>query len=99
MMNDWNSQREALLGRVGEYAKLSPDVVRGVGMMDAAAAKTGKLEPKIRGYTRSAYLCSKVLSHFGIQFNLTLMSIQGLISPFRARVRHRQANYHPSKMT
>jgi AhpD family alkylhydroperoxidase len=48
MMQDWNTQREALLGRVGEYAKLSPDTVRGLGMMDAAGAKTGKLEPKIR---------------------------------------------------
>ncbi len=47
MMNDWNAQRTALLGRVAEFAKLSPDVVRGIGTMDAAAAKTGKLEPKI----------------------------------------------------
>lgn len=47
MMQDWNTQRNQLLGRVSEYAKLSPDVVRGVGMMDAAAAKTGKLEPKV----------------------------------------------------
>lgn len=47
MMQDWNTQRNALLGRVAEFGKLNPDVVRGVGMMDAAAVKTGKLEPKI----------------------------------------------------
>ena len=46
MMQDWNTQREALLGRVGEFAKLSPDTVRGVGMMDAAG-KNGTLGPKI----------------------------------------------------
>jgi AhpD family alkylhydroperoxidase len=47
MTIDWNAQRTALLGRVGEFAKLSPDVVRGIAKMDAAAAKTGRLEPKI----------------------------------------------------
>ncbi|MBP0595084.1 carboxymuconolactone decarboxylase family protein [Paraburkholderia sp. LEh10] len=47
MMNDWTAQRTALLARIGEFAKLSPDVVRGIGTMDAAAIKTGRLEPKI----------------------------------------------------
>ena len=46
MMQDWNTQREALLGRVGEFAKLSPDTVRGIGMMDAAG-KNGTLGAKI----------------------------------------------------
>lgn len=47
MMQDWNTYRDAVLGRVGEYAKLSPDTVRGFQMLDGAAAKTGRLEPKI----------------------------------------------------
>jgi AhpD family alkylhydroperoxidase len=48
MMQDWNAYRDALLMRVGDYAKLSPDVMRGVATLDSAAAKTGKLEPKVR---------------------------------------------------
>lgn len=47
MMQDWNAYRDALLMRVGDYAKLSPDVMRGVAALDSAAAKTGKLEPKV----------------------------------------------------
>jgi AhpD family alkylhydroperoxidase len=47
MMQDWNAYRDALLGRVGEYAKLSSDVMRGVQILDGGAAKTGRLEPKV----------------------------------------------------
>ncbi|WP_322051822.1 carboxymuconolactone decarboxylase family protein [Paraburkholderia bannensis] len=47
MMQDWNSYRDALLERVGEYAKITPDVMRGLMTIDGAAAKTAKLEPKI----------------------------------------------------
>lgn len=36
-----------LLERVGDYAKKSPELVRGLTAMDGAAAKTGHLEPKI----------------------------------------------------
>ncbi|AXA66775.1 alkylhydroperoxidase [Pseudomonas oryzihabitans] len=46
MMQDWNAYRDALLARVGDYAKQSPDVVRGLTMMDGAAAKTGYLDTK-----------------------------------------------------
>lgn len=46
MMQDWNAYRDALLDRVGEYAKQSPDVVRGLTTMDSAAAKTGHLDAK-----------------------------------------------------
>jgi AhpD family alkylhydroperoxidase len=46
-MQDWNSYRDALLGRVGEYATLSPDVMRGLMMIEAGATKTGKLAPKM----------------------------------------------------
>lgn len=47
MMQDWNQYRESLLARVGDFAKQSPDVVRGLTTIDNAAAKTGYLEPKI----------------------------------------------------
>lgn len=47
MMQDWNAYRDALLNRVGDFAKLSPDVLRGLQSIEGSAAKTGKLEPKI----------------------------------------------------
>ena len=47
MMQDWNTYRDSLLERVGDYAKQSPDVMRGLMTIDNAAAKTGHLEPKI----------------------------------------------------
>ncbi|MBN3851864.1 carboxymuconolactone decarboxylase family protein [Paraburkholderia sp. Ac-20340] len=47
MMQDWNSYRDALLERVGDYAKITPDVMRGLMTIDGAATKTGKLEPKM----------------------------------------------------
>ena len=46
MMQDWNAYRETLLERVGDYAKQSPDVLRGLMTIDNAAAKTGHLEAK-----------------------------------------------------
>lgn len=46
MMQDWNAYRETLLERVGDYAKQSPDVMRGLMTIDNAAAKTGHLEAK-----------------------------------------------------
>ncbi|BBB07730.1 carboxymuconolactone decarboxylase family protein [Sphingopyxis sp. EG6] len=46
-MQDWNAYRGALLNRVGDFAKLSPDVMRGLHSIENSAAKTGKLEPKI----------------------------------------------------
>lgn len=47
MMQDWNDYRTSLLERVGDFAKQSPDVMRGMAALDNAAAKTGNLEPKI----------------------------------------------------
>ncbi|WP_369992176.1 carboxymuconolactone decarboxylase family protein [Pseudomonas xanthosomatis] len=46
-MQDWNTYRDSLLERVGDYAKQSPDVMRGLMTIDNAAAKTGHLDPKI----------------------------------------------------
>lgn len=46
MMQDWNAYRDSLLDRVGDYAKQSPDVMRGLLTIDNSAVKTGHLEPK-----------------------------------------------------
>jgi hypothetical protein len=40
-MQDWNAYRDALPGRVGEFAKMSPDVMRGLQILDGSAAKNG----------------------------------------------------------
>ncbi|MFT3816078.1 MAG: carboxymuconolactone decarboxylase family protein [Rubrivivax sp.] len=45
-MLDWNSYRGDLMTRLGEFSKLTPDTLRGLHVMEGAAAKTGKLEPK-----------------------------------------------------
>ncbi|MGF6768483.1 AhpD family alkylhydroperoxidase [Paraburkholderia sp. GAS199] len=47
MMQDWNTYRESLLERVGDYAKQTPDVMRGLMTIENAAGKTGHLEPKM----------------------------------------------------
>lgn len=47
MMQDWNSYRDSLLERVGDFARQSPDVMRGVMAIDNAGNKTGHLTPKI----------------------------------------------------
>lgn len=46
-MQDWNAYRHALIGRVGEFAKLSPDVLRGLNTIEGSGNKTGHLEPKM----------------------------------------------------
>lgn len=46
-MQDWNAYRDALYARVGEFSKLSPDVMRGLHVVENSATKTGHLEPKI----------------------------------------------------
>lgn len=45
---DWNGFRQALLGRIGELGKLSPDSVGGYLMASGAGAKTGHLDEKTR---------------------------------------------------
>jgi AhpD family alkylhydroperoxidase len=45
-MQDWNSYRDDLYGRVGELAKLSPDVMRGLHVVEGSAVKTGHLDAK-----------------------------------------------------
>ncbi|MDE1993806.1 MAG: carboxymuconolactone decarboxylase family protein [Rhizobiaceae bacterium] len=46
-MQDWNAYRDALINRVGNFAKLSPDVLRSLNTIEGSGSKTGKLEPKM----------------------------------------------------
>ncbi|SCY88569.1 alkylhydroperoxidase AhpD family core domain-containing protein [Rhizobium sp. NFACC06-2] len=46
-MQDWNAYRDALISRVGDFAKLSPDVLRGLNTIEGSGNKTGRLEPKM----------------------------------------------------
>ncbi len=46
-LQDWNGYRDALIGRVGDFARLSPDVLRGLNTIEGSAGRTGRLEPKI----------------------------------------------------
>ena len=45
-MQDWNTYRDVLISRVGDLAKLTPDTIRGLTLMEGAAAKTGHLDAK-----------------------------------------------------
>ena len=45
-MQDWNAYRDALLAKVADYGKLSPDVMRGLLTMDGGAAKMRRLDAK-----------------------------------------------------
>jgi AhpD family alkylhydroperoxidase len=47
MMQDWNEYRGKLLERVGDYARQSPEVMRGLNTLSGAAARSGHLEPKV----------------------------------------------------
>jgi AhpD family alkylhydroperoxidase len=47
-MLDWNTYRGQVVAGVGEFAKLSPDTVKGYAALGGAGAKTGHLDPKTR---------------------------------------------------
>ena len=47
-MIDWNTYRQQVVTGVGDFAKLSPDTVRGYGAMGSAGQKTGQLDAKTR---------------------------------------------------
>ncbi len=46
-MQDWNAYRNSLLEHVGEFAKQTPDVIRGLMTIESAGLKTGHLESKV----------------------------------------------------
>jgi AhpD family alkylhydroperoxidase len=47
-MMDWNAYRQQLLTGVGDLAKLTPDTVKGYGMLGGAGRHTGHLDAKTR---------------------------------------------------
>jgi AhpD family alkylhydroperoxidase len=47
-MHDWNQYRNDLMTRIGEFAELSPDTVRGYQIASGANQGTGRLEAKTR---------------------------------------------------
>jgi len=40
MLLNWNEHRDELLGKVNEFAKLTPEFMRGLVKMDAGASAT-----------------------------------------------------------
>ena len=46
-MQDWNGYRDVLMSRVGEFAKLSPDSMKGLMMVEHSVTKSGLLDPKV----------------------------------------------------
>jgi AhpD family alkylhydroperoxidase len=47
-MLDWVDYRTQLLGRIGEFAKVSPDTIKGYQALSTAGQKTGHLDAKQR---------------------------------------------------
>ena len=47
-MLNWNNYQNELLGRVGEFAQLSPDTLVGYQALAGAGKKTGRLDEKTR---------------------------------------------------
>jgi AhpD family alkylhydroperoxidase len=47
-MIDWNTYRQQVVAGVSNFAKLSPETVRGYGAMGSAGQKTGQLDAKTR---------------------------------------------------
>lgn len=45
-MQDWNNYRDSLIGRVGDYAKVAPDVMRALSAIDVGVSKMGHLDAK-----------------------------------------------------
>lgn len=47
-MLDWQNYRKELMGRIGEFGKLSPDTLSGYKTLSQAGQKTGHLDAKTR---------------------------------------------------
>ncbi|MDR0235749.1 carboxymuconolactone decarboxylase family protein [Acinetobacter sp.] len=45
-MQDWNNYRDSLISRVGDYAKIAPDVMRALSAIDVGVSKMGHLDAK-----------------------------------------------------
>ena len=47
-MIDWNTYRQQVIAGVGDFAKLSPETVRGYSALGGAGQKTAQLDAKTR---------------------------------------------------
>lgn len=47
-MLDWNQFRSDILGHIGDFGKLAPEVLKGVLTIDRAGSKTQRLDEKTR---------------------------------------------------
>jgi AhpD family alkylhydroperoxidase len=47
-LHDWNAHRRQLVAAVGDFAKLSPDTVKGYVTLGGAGQKVGRLDNKTR---------------------------------------------------
>ncbi len=47
-MLDWNAYRQQLMTTIGDFAKLSPDTVKGYQTLSGAGKQTGHLDAKTR---------------------------------------------------
>lgn len=47
-MIDWVEYRKELMARVGEFASMTPDAIKGYQMMSSAGNQTGRLDGKTR---------------------------------------------------
>lgn len=46
-MQNWNSYRDVLMERIGDFGSLNPEVIKGFAALDGAAAKGRHLDPKV----------------------------------------------------
>ena len=48
MMTDWNGYRQQLVETIGKIGRLSPETVKGYGILSTAGSKTNRLDAKMR---------------------------------------------------
>ncbi|HEV3332183.1 MAG TPA: carboxymuconolactone decarboxylase family protein [Bryobacteraceae bacterium] len=48
MMSDWNGYRQQLMETLGKIGRLSPETIKGYGILSAAGSKTNHLDAKMR---------------------------------------------------
>lgn len=82
MMKDWNTYRASLEERIGDYAELSPEVMRGLMTIANAATKTGHLQPKMHELIALAVAvttrcdgCISVHTQKAVEYGATLEEI------------------------
>ena len=78
MMLDWEGYRQAVLGRIGDLGRLTPQTVRGYRELSGAGDKTGHLDARTReliaiavGVTRQCDGCIATHVHAARQHGAT----------------------------